>query len=159
MKKLGVILSIAILLPAYSAYAFAEQDPTSVSVSLKPKITIAVDTPNVGFGDMEPATSKELDAANGSYAVWVTVKSNEPWDYTYTATDFTGSDTFGVNHLSYKDDSASAYTDFSNSATLATGVTRGAKQYDYKLTFNDTDADWRIPSGNYSSTVTYSAVQ
>lgn len=151
MKKVGVVLAALVLLAGMTyASAFAESASVNVSVTANPKLTIQTSTSAVNFGAIDPDTPTTV-----SNAVTVTVKSNKPFDYSYTATDFSsGTDSFAISNLEYND--GSGWVAFSNGGVLGTNIGRGVKQfsYDYRVTI-----PWDVPPGAYNATITYTAVQ
>jgi hypothetical protein len=152
MKKLGVLLAALVLVAGMSYAAFAENATLNVSVNAVPKLTITVSTPSVNFGNLEPETPTTI--AN---AVTVTVKSNRPFDYSYTATDFSsGADTYTIGILEYAPAGSGSFTAFSNAGTLATNEGKGVKTYSYDYRIN---IPYDMAAGAYSATITYTAVQ
>jgi|GEM_PF-5600838 len=152
MKKVGVLLAALVLMAGMSYTAFGEDASLNVNVNAVPKLTITVSTPVVDFGNVEPETPTTIAGA-----VTVTVKSNRPFDYSYTATDFSsGTDSFTIGILEYAPSDSGSFTAFSNSGTLATNVGRGAKTYTYDYRIN---VPYDMAAGAYTATITYTAVQ
>lgn len=152
MKKFGVLLAALVLVAGMSYAAFGEDASLNVSVNAVPKLTITVDNPAVDFGSIEPETPTTI--AN---AVTVTVKSNRPFDYSYTATDFSsGVESYTIGILEYAPAGSGSFTAFSNAGTLATDVGRGVKRYTYDYRIN---IPYDMAPGAYTATITYTAVQ
>lgn len=152
MKKLGVVLAALILVAGMSYVAFAESAGVNVTVTALPKLEISVSTPNVSFGSLVPEVPTTI-----SNAVAVTVKSNRPFTYSYTATDFTsGTDTYSISILEYANAGSGSFVPFSNSGVFETWPNRGTKTYvyDYRITL-----PYDMAPGDYAATITYTAVQ
>lgn len=152
MKKLGVLLAALVLVAGMSYAAFAVDASLNVNVNALPKITITVSTPSVNFGDLEPETPVTI-----SDAVAVTVKSNRPFTYSYTATDFTGaSGSYSIGILKYANAGSGNFVPFANSGVFETWPNTGTKtyRYDYQI-----EVPYDMAAGNYSATITYTAVQ
>ncbi|MCX7831809.1 MAG: hypothetical protein N2440_02785, partial [Actinobacteria bacterium] len=125
MKKLGVLLAALVLAAGMSYAAFAESANVNVTVNALPKLEITVSTPQVNFGSLEPETPKTI-----SNAVSVTVKSNRPFTYSYTATDFvSGGDSYSIGILKWANAGSGNFTSFANSGTFETWPNRGTKTY------------------------------
>lgn len=152
MKKLGVIIAAVVLAAGMSYVAFAESASLNVSVTALPKLEISVSTPSIDFGSVEP----EVPVVR-SNAVTVTIKSNRAFSYSYTATDFTsGSESYTIGILEYRNAGSDNFTPFSNSGTFETWPNRGTKSYtyDYRLM-----VPYDMAPGAYAATITYTAVQ
>lgn len=155
MKKVGIILAVLILSFGVSYVAFAvDASPLAVKVTPKPMIKIETDTSEVDFGQIDPDTPTVV-----SNAVNVTVKSNKPYDLSYTATDFTdGTNSMDISNLEYADAGSGSYVQFANGpVNLAADQPRGRNDFifDYQIT-----VPWNIPpETTYVANITYTAVQ
>lgn len=150
MKKFGIFLSALVLIAGMSYAAFAESAAVNVQVTANPKLTIEVSTPAVNFGAVDPEVEHVI-----SNAVKVTVKSNKPFNYSYSATDFIqGSDSYSIGILQYDD--GSGWKQFQSNETLGTNIGRGVKNwnYSYKIT-----VPYDMADGTWNASITYTAVQ
>ncbi len=146
MKKLALITAALFLLVAYSLPAYGGST-VSVAATAKPKITLNVTTPNVNVGDVVPEVETAAQVAS------VQVKSNKPYNYTYTAAGLTYSvGTSAISQLRYDG------TPFAAAGTLNGAAPTGDTTYNYNYTILLTD--YNVPANdNLSGTVTYGAVQ
>lgn len=154
MKKVGVVLAALVLIAGMSVAAFAADATLQVKVKPKPKITIETDVSEVNFGELDPDTPTTI--AN---AVSVTVKSNKPYDLSYTATDFTdGTNTMPISNLEYADAGSDSWTAFANGPVyLVVDGQRGRHTYGYDFRIT---VPWDVaPDATYTASITYTAVQ
>lgn len=154
MKKLGVMLAALVLIAGMSLAAFAADATVQVKVKPKPKITIETDVSEVNFGELDPDTPTTINNA-----VTVRVKTNKPYDLSYTATDFTdGTNTMPISNLEYADAGSGSWTAFANGPVyLVTDGPRGVDTltYDFRIT-----VPWDVaPEATYTASITYTAVQ
>lgn len=151
MKKVGIILAVFIFLASLSLMAMADVN-VAVKVKPNPKLIMELQSdPTVSAGSLDPETT--WTQAN---AIQIRVKSNKPYTYSYTATDFSdGINTFSISNLEYDD--GSGYTAYSNSGTLGNNEPRGVNNYSYDLRLV---VPWdAVPDTTYTANITYSAVQ
>lgn len=154
MKKLGVMLAALVLIAGMSVVAFAADATVQVKVKPNPKITIETDVSEVDFGSIDPDTPTTINNA-----VTVRVKTNKPYDLSYTATDFTdGTNTMPISNLEYADAGTGSWTAFANGPVyLVTDGPRGVDThtYDFRIT-----VPWDVaPDAVYTASITYTAVQ
>lgn len=154
MKRVGIILAALILVGGSVFAAYAVDAPVVVTAKANQKITIETNTATVNFGAIDPGTPTTLNGA-----VTVTVKSNKPYNVSYSATDFVaGTWSFPVSNLEFNGPgSGGSWAPFSNNGSLLAGEQRGTKSYtyDYRLTI-----PWDVdPDNPYQATITYTAVQ
>jgi hypothetical protein len=154
MKRVGILLAALILVGGSVFAAYAVDAPVVVTATANQKITIETNTATVNFGAIDPGTP-----TTKNNAVTVTVKSNKPYNVSYTATDFVaGTWSFPVSNMEFNGPgSGGSWAAFSNSGSLLVGEARGTKSYtyDYRLTI-----PWDVdPDNPYSATITYTAVQ
>ncbi len=159
MRNAGIVVAAFIFLLGLAAGAWADSQDVNVAVKAKPKTIIELDTTFVAFGEIDPDMPVEINASSSAYAVRVRVKSNERWDYSYSATDFTssGGTTFTVSSLAWKPNSGSVYQSFEKGQFgLGTNLARGVTdfEYDYRLT-----VPWEADGDTtYTAIITYTVI-
>lgn len=160
MKKAVVVALAAIMVLSVAGVALADTvsypgtqlapgryqatnsgDPVDVKVTVNPKITLTVDTPDaaqsVDFGSVDPGTT-----GLGGKTVGLSVNSNKRFDLT-VAEDVTN---FAANDVTL-------HRTLANTANNAKGQ---------NVTFSDAysiDTAWTTEPGAYTATVTYTVTQ
>jgi len=146
-----LIAAVLFVVVAYSVPAYGVNGNVSVAAKANPKIELNVGTPNVDLGNVDP------DVVSGAQAAQVQVKSNKPYDYTYSATGIDWSDgvdsgTTAIGQLRYDG------TPFAANGTLSLAESRGTDNWSYNYTMLLIDYDVAADA-DLSATVTYDAVQ
>lgn len=172
MKMILPLMAAVAVTAGFAPAALAASDVVtgskSVTISVPPRMTLAVDTAAVSL-TADPADTDTSNQTAAGAAATVTVKTNYPtalYLKVSASTPTSGSDTIGLSAFKFKHDtttaggstvnvtSGSSWTAFSNTATsIATLTGRTSEtqlKYDYAV-----DRNWAYASGTYSSTVTY----